>query len=322
MRAPRTKSICGHIQWGRRGGGRKNGLLGRMEAMCHVCQRQCSCCCSLFLKIGFCWFARQLFSRRQPPATSGWGPNDKDNKHIQLEAEQAEQAEQSEWRRRRFQCPPTGSWSGVLFVVRLSITNFYCNLLLFRARSSHSATMWTHFEVVSKRGRGRQQAAGHCVCLSMCVCAAMFYVQVFNIVFDEVISICCLMNCNGWLCHQITIALLEFHWYIWKEEFELDRGHLATTTSIVIAIIGTDVWLHSPEFRLLLMLTCKACRRTVERAERGASLHSGTATRMKHKCWAIRCASALGSMSSGNWKVHLIFTACSKRGYFNISKNI
>lgn len=43
------------------------------------------------------------------------------------------------------------------------------------------------------------------------LCAAMFYVQVFNIVFDEVISICCLMNCNGWLCHQITIALLEFH---------------------------------------------------------------------------------------------------------------
>lgn len=47
-------------------------------------------------------------------------------------------------------------------------------------------------------------AVGHCGTF-------MFYVQVFNIVFDEVISICCLMNCNGRFCHQITIALLEFH---------------------------------------------------------------------------------------------------------------
>lgn len=87
--------------------------------------------------------------------------------------------------------------------------------------------MWTHFEVVSTPGNGHgngpatasvpvsasvsmsgpdpaPDAAGHCG-------TSMFYVQVFNIVFDEVISICCLMNCNGWFCHQITIALLEFH---------------------------------------------------------------------------------------------------------------
>lgn len=73
--------------------------------------------------------------------------------------------------------------------------------------------MWTHFEVVSQRGAGVSSKLLAIVFASMCVCvcAAMFYVQVFNIVFDEVISICCLMNCNGWLCHQITIALLEFH---------------------------------------------------------------------------------------------------------------
>lgn len=77
----------------------------------------------------------------------------------------------------------------------------------------HVDTLWGRFI----EGQGK---AASCrllrllVCVSVCVCAAMFYVQVFNIVFDEVISICCLMNCNGWLCHQITIALLEFHWYI------------------------------------------------------------------------------------------------------------
>lgn len=155
---------------------------------CHVCQRQCSCCCFLFLKIGFCWFARQLFSRRQqspPPATSGWGPNDnnKDNKHIQLEAEQ-EQSNSSEWRR-RFQCPPTGSWSGVLFVVRLSITNFYCNLLLFRARSSHSAAMWTHFEVVSKRGRGNPSSKLLAIVFaSMCVCVLPCFTFKYLILFS------------------------------------------------------------------------------------------------------------------------------------------
>lgn len=112
----------------------------------------------LFLKIGFCWFARQLFSRRKhgtPPVR----PNDI---HIQHPTTNVQQL-------------ATGNWSGVLFVVRLSITNFYCNLLLFQARSSQSLPCGHTLRSFQRRGTGMGMdlPLPLCQCLRQCQCLGL-----------------------------------------------------------------------------------------------------------------------------------------------------
>jgi len=205
----------------------------------------CCCCCFLFLKIGFCWFERA--SCLVPENMESVRKRQTSISNIQTN-------------NRTTECPPTGNWQlatevefCLLSVCQLQtfIAIYFCFRLAAVIRF-HVDTLWGRFIVGvcilaitpltyttvsgpdpdSDSDSAPVDAIGH-----FCVRMSVFYVQVFNIVFDEVISICCLMNCNRWLGHQITIALLEFHWCLSNAAFGIWSWGYQHHLSVVVWLL-------------------------------------------------------------------------------------
>lgn len=228
MRAPRTKSICGHIQ--SQGGGEQGWFTGGGGAT--SVSGNVAAVASCFWKSVFVDLRASCLVAASQQSHVGLRPKRQQQGQQAYPARGWAGAEQFERvAAAAAAIPMSTNWQLKWSFVCCPFVN-YKLLLQFTFVSGsqqsfryHVDTLWGRFQ----EGKGESPKLLAIVfasmCVSVCVCAAMFYVQVFNIVFDEVISICCLMNCNGWLCHQITIALLEFHWYI---EGGIEAGSGAT----------------------------------------------------------------------------------------------